>query len=461
MNIVISGVNHKTAPIELREQLVISSPDLAEANRALTGIRGVEEGLVLSTCNRVELITAQGAGAPPSLECFEQFFHVESGSLRGHVYEHRDREAIRHLFRVASSLDSMVVGEPQILGQVKDAYLTARMAGTVEANLNRLLQRTLTVARRVRRETRIGGASVSVASVAVDLAQKIFGSLEDKKVLLVGAGKMSELAARRLVQCGAGTVLVANRTASRAEDLARELNGAPLRFEDIERTADQADIVITSTGAPRAIFLEEHVKRFLERRSGRPMFFIDIAVPRDVDPAVNKLEGAFLYDIDDLESVALANMAERTKAAEEAEALIEREVEEFEQRLQALNVVPEILRLEQLAEGIRQAELRRVEARLGHLTPEQRSAVDALTESLMGKFLHHPLEAIKEAAREGDLRAVEVIRKAFGLHLTGRYGVPGEDFVHPGTENYAAKESEIEALDAVLTDGSPGGRPER
>lgn len=458
MSIVLAGVNHKTASIGLRERLTIPTSDLPEATRALANIPGVREGLILSTCNRVEFVTVQEPGAPPALNFFERFFEVDPESLRGHLYEHRDREAIRHLFRVAASLDSMVVGEPQILGQVKDAYLTARTVGSIQANLNRLLQRTLTVARRVRRETRIGGASVSVASVAVDLAQKIFGSLVEKKVLLVGAGKMSELAARRLVECGAGAVLVANRTVSRAEDLARELNGAPLRFEDIEQTAGQADIVITSTGAPRAIFLKEHVSRFLERRNGRPMFFIDIAVPRDVDPEVNRLEGAFLYDIDDLESVALANMAERGKAAEHAEALIEREVEEFERRLQTLNVVPEILRLERLSEEIRQSELRRVEARLHGLSTEQRAAVDALTESLMKKFLHHPLEAIKEAARDGDTDAVEVIRKALGLHLTGRYGA---DFVHPGTERPTEDGYERDALDAILSAGAAAGGSKR
>ena len=254
MKIVLLGVNHKTAPIELRERLAISPANLPEATRALREATGVQEALILSTCNRVELLTCQDADSPRLLEFIESYFHIEEQIIRPHLYEYSDREAIRHLFRVASSLDSMVIGEPQILGQVKESYLAARSVGAVRSHLDRLLQRTFTVAKRVRSETQIGSSSVSIASVAVELAQKIFGSLADKRVLLVGAGEMSELAARHLIAQGAGTVFVANRTQQRAETLAQQFNGSAIRFDDFYATAGQADIIITSTGASQPIF---------------------------------------------------------------------------------------------------------------------------------------------------------------------------------------------------------------
>ena len=445
MKIAVLGVNHKTAPIELRERLAISPANLAEATRLLVEFPGVQEALILSTCNRVELITCQDSAAPDLLEFMESYFRIDPGVIRPHLYEHREGEAIRHLFRVASSLDSMVIGEPQILGQVKEAYLAASSVGAIRSYLDRLLQRTFTVAKKVRNETQIGNSSVSIASVAVELAQKIFGSLEGKKVLLVGAGEMSELAARHLMAQGAGAVFVANRTQQRAEDLAQQFNGKAIRFDEIYATADQADIVITSTGAPQAIFRKEHAQHFLQRRRGHPMFFIDIAVPRDVDPEVNRLDGIFLYDIDDLQSVASSHMDERGREAELAESMIAAEVEQFERRLHVLNVVPEIVQLQRSLEEIRQGELRRLESRLDGrmqtLSEEQKAAVEMLTRSLVNKLLHHPLQAIKGAAKEGNAAAVDAIRQAFGLHLTGRYGVGETRFQHPAED--ATEESTL------------------
>jgi glutamyl-tRNA reductase len=255
---------------------------------------------------------------------------------------------------------------------------------------------------------------VSIASVAVELARKIFGSLEDKKVLLVGAGKMSEQAARHLVTQGAGTVLVTNRTHERAEQMAQRFGGRAIRFEDLYSSADQADIIITSTGSAQPVFRREHAHHFLQQRRGRPMFFIDIAVPRDVDPEVNKLDGIFLYDIDDLQSVAGSHVKERSRAAELAEAMIVAEVDKYQRRLHALNVGPEIVQLQQSAEQMRQAELRRVASRLQSLSPEQQAAVEALTRGLVNKFLHQPVQAIKAAASEGNTAAVDAIRDAFG-----------------------------------------------
>lgn len=429
MKIVLLGVNHKTAPIDVRERLAIPSASLEEATQSLLEVSGVLEGLVISTCNRVELVTCHqatdGAGSSPGerlLDFLGDYFQMDPALIRPHLYEYQDGEAIQHLFRVAASLDSMVIGEPQILGQVKESYFAARSAGGVRAHLEKLMQRTFTVAKRVRNETEIGSSPVSIASVAVELAQKIFGSLEGKNVLLVGAGKMSELAARHLMEQGAGTVFVANRTPQRAEDLAAQFNGKAVRFEDLYATADRADIVITSTGAPQAIFRKEHAQQFLHRRRGRPMFFIDIAVPRDVHPEVNRLDGIFLYDIDDLQSVAASHLAGRSKQAEAAEVLVAAEVEQYWRSLQVLNVVPEIVQIQGLMDEIRRSEIRRLQNRLQSLSPEQQSAVEALTKSLANKFLHHPLQKIKSAAKEGDAAAVEAIRQAFGLHLTGRYG---------------------------------------
>ena len=410
--LVLLGVNHNTAPVDVRERLAIPSTRLAEATRTLLHQPGIREALILSTCNRVELLIAQDLHAAqepespqPDLPRFlHEFFSVPPATLQPHLYEHRDREAVRHLFRVASSLDSMVVGEPQILGQVKESYTIAREVGAVSSTLETLLQRTFTVAKKVRNETQIGSSSVSIASVAVDLALKIFGSLHGKTVLLVGAGKMSELAARHLIQHGASSILVANRTQARAEALAAEfLNSsattAVIPYDALYEQADRADIVITSTGAPQKIFGRSHGQHFLERRRHRPMFFIDIAVPRDVDPRMNEVEGCFVYDIDDLQQVAQANQADRHREAQAAESIVSREVEKFQQRLHSLDAVPAILALQQNAEALRRSELARAAKRLDSLnaplTPEQQAAIESLTKALTAKLLHPQLTALR------------------------------------------------------------------
>jgi glutamyl-tRNA reductase len=407
--LVLVGINHNTAPIEVRERLAISSARLADATRTLVHQPGIREGLILSTCNRVELLTLQDApdsaasdNAPPDLLRFlDEYFSVPAHDIRPHLYQFSEREAVRHLFRVASSLDSMVVGEPQILGQVKESYTIAREVGAVQSTLESLLQRTFTVAKKVRSETQIGSSSVSIASVAVDLARKIFGSLYGKTVLLVGAGKMSELAARHLIEHGASSILVANRTESRAEKIAAQfasptVHTAVIPFEALYEQADRADIVITSTGAPQKIFGRSHGQHFLHRRRNRPMFFIDIAVPRDVDPRMNEVDGCFVYDIDDLQQVAAANLADRSREAEAAESIVSREVDKYQERLQSRDAVPAIVALQQSAEAIREAELARSAKRLGDLTPAQREAVEALTRSLTAKLLHPQLTALRK-----------------------------------------------------------------
>jgi glutamyl-tRNA reductase len=413
MTLALIGVNHKTAPIALREQVAIGRDDLPETVRALAANPGVMECMIVSTCNRVEILAAV-EGPEVELSGFlARHFGLDKDLLRAHLYEYRDKEAVSHLFRMAASLDSMVVGEPQILGQVKEAFAVARTAGTVAGQLEHLMQSAFAAAKKARSETGIGSNSVSIASVAVDMARKIFGSLQGRTVFLVGAGKMSELAARHLVQQGAGTILVTNRTHERARRMAEEFEGsvAPqvVPFEKIYEAAAEADIVISSTGAPLHIFRREHGQAFLHRRKNRPMFFIDIAVPRDVDPEMNKLDGIFVYDIDDLQQIAASHMEERSRQAVDAETLIAAEVERFHQRQRTVNVAPAIVALQRRAEEIRQGELQRIQARLGSLTPEQQAAIEALTRGLVNKFLHPPMQALKQAAREGDSVKLEAV----------------------------------------------------
>jgi glutamyl-tRNA reductase len=363
----------------------------------------------------VEILAYHEASSPDLLGFLRNYLGIDPMSLRPHTYEYRETDAVQHLFRVAASLDSMVVGEPQILGQVKESYTTARSVGAVQTHLEKLLQSTFTVAKKIRSETQIGSSSVSIASVAVDLARKIFGSLEGKRVLLVGAGKMSELAARHLLQQGADSLLVTNRTHDRAVRLAQNFQGRAIRFDDLYATADQADIIITSTGSQEYIFKREHGQQFLHKRRNRPMFFIDIAVPRDIDPEMNRVDGVFLYDIDDLQSVSASHLDERSREAERAEAIIAEEVLRYQRRAQALNVTPMIVDLQHTAEELRQAELRRAQTRLQSLSPEQQAAVEALTRGLMNKFLHLPMQALKAAALEADTVMLEVMRTVFHL----------------------------------------------
>ena len=409
--LVLLGINHNTAPVEVRERLAIPAGRLADATRSLLSSPGVREGIILSTCNRVELLTVQEKGSeansPNLLRFLDEYFAVPAATIRPHLYEFREREAVRHLFRVASSLDSMVVGEPQILGQVKESYTVAKEIGAVSASLEKLLQSAFSTAKKVRSETQIGSSSVSIASVAVDLARKIFGSLAGKQVLLVGAGKMSELALRHLIQQGATNLFIANRTLARAERIAAQLQ-APgistevIAFEDLYAQAQRADIVITSTGSAAQLFGRSNGQHFIQRRRGRPMFFIDIAVPRDVDPRMNEVEGCFVYDIDDLQQVAQANQADRNREAAAAEQIITAEVARYQQRLQSLDAVPVIRALQAHAEDLRQAELSRIAPKLSDLSPIEQAAVESLTRSLTNKFLHGPLTAIRAAAESGN-----------------------------------------------------------
>jgi glutamyl-tRNA reductase len=422
MTLALIGVNHKTAPIELRERIAIPRDELPETTRALGAMPGVNECMIVSTCNRVELLASVDSTSTDLLDFLHQRFGIAPAELAPHIYEHREQEAVRHLFRMAASLDSMVVGEPQILGQVKEAFAVAKTAGTISGQLEHLLQSAFAAAKKARSETGIGSNSVSIASVAVDMARKIFGSLQGRTVFLVGAGKMSELAARHLIQQGAGSILVTNRTYDRARRMAEVFDGSVtpqvVTFENVYETAASADIVISSTGAPHHIFRPEHGHSFLQKRRNRPMFFIDIAVPRDVDPAMNKLDGIFVYDIDDLQQVAASHMEERSRQAVDAETLIEAEVERFHARQRTVNVAPAIVALQRKAEEIRQAEIQRLHSRLGSLSAEQLAAVEALTRGLVNKFLHPPMQALKQAAREGDSARLDAVCEEWAVSAT-------------------------------------------
>ncbi len=427
MNFRLIGVNHLTAPVEVRERLAIPESKLPEALQRFVQHPGVAEGLILSTCNRVELLARTQNGAADLRGFLHAYFQLNPAELEPHLYDYSEGEAIRHLFRVTSSLDSMVVGEAQILGQVKEAYATARAVGAVNSQLDLLLTRAFAVAKRVRTETAVGSSAVSIASVAVELAKKIFGSLQGKHVYLVGAGKMSELAARHLQAHGAASIFVANRTYDRAVQLAAKFNGEAIHFSEIYNTCDRADIVITSTGAPVAIFKREHGEMFLSRRKNRPMFFIDIAVPRDVDEGMNKLDGIFVYDIDDLQQAVSAHVTDRKKEALRAESIIDVEVERFQARLQALQVVPTIVSLQDHIETIRQAEIDRVRGRLGPLTPEQDLAIEALTRGIVNKIMHTPISELKTAARAPEATTViDVVRRLFKLQ-DRKPGAPQEE----------------------------------
>ena len=416
MNFFVLGVNHKTAPVEVRERFAIPESRMPEALGKLTSMEGVEEGMIVSTCNRVEIFARSKNGNCDLQKFVREYFGFSEGEYEPYIFQHEQMEAVKHVFRVASSLDSMVVGEGQILGQVKEAYATARALGAVNSQLDQLLTRAFAVAKKVRNETTIASSSVSIASVAVELAEKIFGSLTGKSVYLVGAGKMCELAARHLIAHGAKKIYVGNRTFDRAVNLAEKFNGEAIPFERLYDTVPWADIIISSTGAPHAIFRKEHGEKFLQIRKNRPMFFIDIAVPRDIDPALNDLDGIFVYNIDDLQQVRQSHMGDRQKEAVRAESMVDEEVRRFEARAQTAEVVPTIVSLQQHLENLRQAELDRVRGRLGELTPEQEMAVETLTRGIINKIMHTPITTLKSAARDPESTTViDVVRKLFNL----------------------------------------------
>jgi glutamyl-tRNA reductase len=419
MRFSITGVNHKSAPVEVRERLAFDENSLPEALLELKRRPGFCEGMILSTCNRVE-IALTCLDEPAAGVEVDQFLadtrNVERQWVTPYLYRYEDSAAILHLFRVAASLDSMVVGEPQILGQLKTAYALAKQHGAVTGFLDNLLTRAFSVAKRVRSETDIGANAVSVSYAAVELARDIFGTLKDKKVMIVGAGKMSELAARHLRRSGATHVFVTNRTRERAEEMARLFDGKIVDYTQFISFLPEVDIVIASSGAPHYIIVRDDMKKVIEARKNRPMFLIDIAVPRNIEPSVNTLDNVFLYDIDDLQKVVATNLEGRQHSAEEAEAIIREEVERMMARLKEREVVPTIVSLQEQLEHMRASELARMRGKFGHLTPEQEQALDALTRSIVNKVAHGPISELRRQASQPDGHFfITTIRKVFRL----------------------------------------------
>ncbi len=419
MKLLITGLNHRTAPVEVRERLAFDAGSLPGALRDLTARPGVSEGLILSTCNRVEVAVAAENGADPQ-SAVEEFLaenrRVERAWLAPYLYRYQDQEAIRHLFRVAASLDSMVVGEPQILGQLKAAYAAAKAQGAVSGWLEAILMRAFSVAKRVRAQTGIGENPVSVSSAAVELAREIFGSLAERRVMVIGAGKMSELAARHLRRSGVARIYVTNRTRERARAMAELFEGVLVEYDRFLSVLPEVDILITSSGAPFYLLRKDQMRRVLEARRHRPMFLIDIAVPRNIEPAVNELDNVFLYDIDDLQRVVEANLGERRSRARQAERIIAEEIERTLAGLKARELAPTIVEIQEQLEQIRRAELARHRSRLGRLTAEQEEALEALTRGILNKVAHGPIaELRRQAGRPGGWEVIETIRRAFRL----------------------------------------------
>lgn len=417
--LVLVGVNHQSASVDVRERLAFQESRLHEALHHLVGEPGIDEAMILSTCNRVEIV-ARADDAPRGvrqvLDWLSREKDVPRDALDACTYHYLDEDAARHLYRVAAGLDSMVLGEPQILGQVKQAYAAAKDAGTVGSILEHLLQRCLSSAKRVRTRTGISRHAVSIAYAAVELARRIFGDLQGKSALLLGAGKMGALVATHLSNNGVDTLLVSSRTFQRSQQLAEEIGGRAVRWDDAYAMIDRVDIVVSGTAAPGIILDAPTVKQHVRRRRGRSLFVIDIAVPRDVDPKVNELEHVYLYDVDDLQGVVEDNLAERRKQAEQAAAMIEEEVEAFEHWVESLRIAPTIVALREELIGICDREFGRHRKRLGPLSSDQEEAMLRAMRSLTQKVLHRPIVHLKGSAERGDLQRVTALyREIFGI----------------------------------------------
>ena len=400
MSIILIGVNHKSAPVEIRERLAFDDAACAAGLRSLVDGEIVREGLIVSTCNRVEVLSATANdqiefGAGRVTQFLDTSGQLPPGFLKDHLYRHTDEEAVRHVFRVAASLDSMVVGEPQVLGQVRHAYSLAVEAGTAGRVLNRLVHHTFRVAKRVRTETGIAASAVSISYMAVELGKKIFDSLKGSTVMLIGAGEMAELSAKHLVNAGASRVLIANRTEAAAQQLANQIGAAvTVPFDQLEESLHEADLVICSTGAPNYVLTEQHIRKAVTRRR-KPTCLIDISVPRNIDPAVANVRNVFLFDIDDLENVISSNIREREREAERAELIVQSEVMQFQQTLRLMDVGPSIGAMREKFYDIARSELARQRKRLGPLTTEQEAAVESLLMSTVNKISHPILNQMR------------------------------------------------------------------
>lgn len=423
MKLLLTGLSHKTAGVDLREKMALADAALPEALHELQHL-GASEAVILSTCNRVEIaLTAPDGEMPDAIvNRFLAGWHgsVKTKTFEGHLYRLEAQEAIRHLFRVAASLDSMVVGEPQILGQLKSAYSVAKGEGAVGGLLETVLTSAFRVAKRVRTETGIGQMAVSVSYAAVELARTIFGSLKGQSVMIIGSGKMGELAAKHLHRSGAKRIFVTNRTWERALEMAAAFNGTAIEYSQFPSMLHEVDIVIASSGAPHYILNRDDMQRVIAARRNKPIFLIDIAVPRNIDPSVNTIEGVFLKDVDDLEGVVNANLQERTKHAEQAEAIVTAEVERMMTRLKVEEVTPTIISLQEQLEQIRSAEVARALRRMPALGADQQlqieAQIQAMTKSMINKIAHGPISELRKNAGQPEaVHVIDAIRKVFHL----------------------------------------------
>ncbi len=430
MNLVLAGVNHQTAGVDLREKLCALLPEAEESYPLLLSYPEVREILFYTTCNRVEVLCVTD-DAVQTLAALSAFFalhpEVTPAALENSLYIHQDQEAVRHLFRVAASLDALVVGEPQILGQVKEAYRQATKHRATGAILNRLLHKTFSVAKRVRTETGIGDHAVSVSYAAVALGKKIFGDLKGKNILLLGAGEMAELALEHLKGQGAGNIVVANRTLDRGLRLAERFGGVAVSLEELESQLLLADVLLSSTGSTSYLLTREQVKGAMRRRKQRPLFMIDIGVPRDLDPGINDLDNVYLYNIDDLKEVVEENRERRQEAAIKAERLVAAETLKFMNWLKTLEVYPTIILLREKAQAICQTELKKTLGHLGLLTPEQEHALEVMTEAITSKLLHDPIVFLKgNHHRSRGEAQLALVRRLFNLDPVGSLDEPSD-----------------------------------
>lgn len=419
MKITVIGLNHKTADVEVREKLAFTGPKLEEGLLRLRQLPGVDEAMILSTCNRVEMYV----DVKDAEKCFEtistflsEFHGIDNRELlKRSLYIRNGSDAVRHIFRVASSLDSMVVGEPQILGQLKDAFDLALRKKTTGVLLNRLVKKAISVAKRIRTETRIAENAVSISFAAVELAKKIFSDLSEKSFMLLGAGEMAELAARHMVNCGVREAVIVNRTFERGCELASEFNGRAVRFEDFLKELVHADIIICSTGAPAYVLHKEEMQKVMKERRQRPAFIIDISVPRNIDPQINDLDNVYLYDVDDLQGTVDANILERKKEAEKAETLISEEIEAFQRWMSSLDSLPTVVALRNKAEAIKKEELERLINKLPELGEKERRAIEYMASAITNKLIHPPTVALKEDTEDKDI-LIATIRKLYGIN---------------------------------------------
>ena len=418
LNLCLIGLNHKTANVNIRERFALSSFCNKE-NWPLPKDSNIES-LILSTCNRVELLAAGNSTSLKEylLNNWAKTCNSSVEELLPYIYQYEGLEAAKHIFTVASSLDSMILGEPQILGQLKNAYRIATEVRSTSVILNRLLHKAFSVAKRIRTETAIASSAVSVSYAAVELAKRIFGNMNSKKALLIGAGEMAELAATHLLQAGLNKITIANRTLAKAQELANQFHGDVIAFENMQDCMHETDIIIASTGSTNPIISANDIIPVLKKRNNNPMFFIDIAVPRDIDPNVNNLDNVYLYDIDDLKEVIEENMASRKNEAQKALFIIDEEIENFATWLENLAIQPTILSLIKRSEIIAEEELNRTIKHLGTITDDQKEALKTMLAALIKKFNHAPLTFLKEktAPHNNMLERINIIKQVFNLH---------------------------------------------